>query len=508
MNKNYSGGIKIKTKLFIGLIVIVLFIASFSVFADAPLATSNVDIVDTEVILNVDYDQFNDDDQDTITVTSNTFVLKNNNAEEVKVILEATGLSTDYTFESKEVIIPAISETSNGEASVTLIINVPHDKDAGKESIGSVVIKGANDGELDSATLSQETESMLSLDNFKVEYIDEDGDQESDSFGESDNSFELEKKVKPHTEMTFRFKVENLLDNNYDIDMENILLTIETDDDDFFDNDFEEEYELDDLGAEDKEEFEVTFIINEDAEAGDFTIDLTLEGEDEEGSEYKIERELTFDIEKTKDDLRIIETETTPEEVTLCNKDFSFKIALRNFGYKDQKYASLSIFNEELGINENVDTFQIDRHGDDDTWENDFVFSLKNAKVKTYDLDITTYVDKDEPIDFERVKLIIGKCVAEDKKVVAEEESKTEVITSTLDINENDDESEEDEEELVDDIKTTNEDKGGNTALTSSTIIETIEDSYSQEDFLIGIILVAIVMMLAIIIMFFVVLLK
>ncbi|MBT4805410.1 hypothetical protein HON71_04520 [Candidatus Woesearchaeota archaeon] len=486
--------------------MIFLFIASFSVFADAPLATTNVDIVDTEVILSVDYDQFNED-QDTIVVTSNTFILKNNNAEEVKVVLEATGMPTDYTSESKEVIIPPLSDTSNGEKSVTLIINVPHDKDAGKESIGNVVIKGANNGELDSVTLSQETKSMLSLDNFKVEYIDEDGDQESDSFGESDESFELEKKVKPFTEMTFRFKVENLLDNNYDVDIENILLTIETDDD-FFDSDFEEEYEFDDLSADSKEEFEVTFIINEDAEAGDFTIDLTLEGEDEEGSEYKIERELTFDIEKAKEDLRIMETETTPEEVTLCSKDFSFKVALRNFGYKDEKFASLSIFNEELGIDENVETFKIDRHGDDDLWENDFVFSLKNAKAKTYDLDVTTYVDKDEPVDFERVKLEIGKCKVEDKKVVAEEESKTEVITSTLDINENDDESEEDEEELVDDIKTTNEDQEVNTALTSSTIIETIEDSYSQEDFLIGIILVAIVMMLAIIIMFFVVLLK
>ena len=473
-----------------------------------PLASSNVDIIDTEIILEADYDQFTDDDQDTIVVTSNTFVLKNNNVEEVKVFLEATGMPTDYTSESKEVIIPPLSETSNGEVTVTLVVNVPHDKDSGKESIGSVIIKGVGDVQLDSATLSQETESMLILDNFKVEYIDEDGDHESDSFGENDESFELEKKVKPFTEMTFIFKVENLLDNNYDIDVENILLTIETDDDDFFDSDFEEEYELDDLSAESKEEFEVTFIIDEDAEAGDFTIDLTLEGEDEEGSEYKIERELTFEIEKAKEDLRILETETTPEEVTLCNKDFSFKISLRNFGYKDEKFASLSIFNEELGIDENVETFKIDRHGDDDLWEDIFVFSLKNAKAKTYDLDVTTYVDKVEPVDFERVKLEIGKCKVEEKEVVTDEkESKTEVITSTLDINENDDESEEDEKELVNDIKTTNN-KEENTALTSSTIIDTIEDSYSQEDFLIGIILVAIVMMLAMIIMFFVVLLR
>jgi len=146
--------------------MIFLFIASFSVFADAPLATTNVDIVDTEVILSVDYDQFNED-QDTIVVTSNTFILKNNNAEEVKVVLEATGMPTDYTSESKEVIIPPLSDTSNGEKSVTLIINVPHDKDAGKESIGNVVIKGANNGELDSVTLSQETKSMLSLEILK-----------------------------------------------------------------------------------------------------------------------------------------------------------------------------------------------------------------------------------------------------------------------------------------------------------------------------------------------------
>ncbi len=420
----------------------------------------------------------------------------------MKVILETTGLPSDYTFENKEVSIPA-----NSEVSTSLVFNVPHDKDGGKENIGNVIIKGAADVQLGSVTLSQETKSMLELNEFKVKYIDEDGDKESDSFDENDEVFEIEKNVKPYTEMSFIFKVKNLLDDDYNVDLENILLTIESDDD-FFDEDFEEEYELDKLRGKEDTELTITFIISEDADANDHTIEITLEGEDEEGSDYKIERELVLSIEKNKDDLRVFETKITSETIAACEEEFSFLVKMKNLGSKDQKFAGISIFNEELGINENIQNIKIERHGDDDLWEEEFVFSLKDAKVKTYDLDVTTYVDKDEPVDFKRVKLEVGKCKVE--KEVVEEEDKTEVITSTLDINENDNESEEEEELLIDknNVKKTNGNKEGNTALTSSTIIETVEDSYSQEDFLVGIILVAIVIVLALIIIFFVVLLK
>ena len=185
----------------------------------------------------------------------------------------------------------------------------------------------------------------------------------------------------------------------------------------------------------------------------------------------------------------------------------TYSVSLKNLGHKDQKYVALSIFNEELKINENIQTINLEEHGDEDSWDKEFTLNLKNVKAKDYDLDITTYVDNDEPVDYERFKLVIGKCIKETvekvevKEVSKEEEiveSVTEVIVSNLDTEQNNKET----------VTTTTSTNQEGDLISSSAVVETVEDSYSKEDFIVGVMLVAIVMILILIIVFFVVLLK
>ena len=498
-----------------------MIIGSTSVFADAPYASANVDLTDAEVIADADYNQFAEDGQKTIIVTTSSFNLKNNNLEEVKVKLEVSGLPTKYTAESKELTIPG-----NGTVSTTLALNITHDKGTGATNIGNVVVKGLAGVQLDSVALTQKTKSMLEMSNLQVEYVGEDGNKESDSFDSDEMDLKLQENVKPYTKVSMEFKVKNLMDKDYDVDMSNIKITIEADDNDFFEDSFEEEFDLDDLAASENVEQTIEFMINEDASAGDYKLDITLEGEDDKGVEYVIEKQLDVTIKKEKDDLRITKFVTVPESVTLCEKSFTFKVEIKNFGSQDQKFAALSIVNEELKFNENLQNLYIEKSGDEDTWTKDFVYTFpKTMKKGTYAFDLKAYVDKDEVISEEKFNLIVGECkktvppvVKEETEVSATEESNTEeeaeVITSKLDL-----EGEEKEStvgktatQTVPAAAKTTAPKatstGTATPLTSSMIINTVEDIYSREDFLVGIMLAALVIVLALIIIFFMVLLK
>jgi hypothetical protein len=484
-------------------------VSIFSVSAETPLATGNVKIAEDSIGISVSYSDFKDDDADIIEQNTDSFIIQNNNVEEIRVIIEATSLPSGYSAESKEMIIAGSSEVQT-----TLKINVSHSQDAGTENVGSIVLKGSSDSQLDSATLTQETASMLELSGLKVEYTDKEGKLETDSFNGDDEEFTLDKDIKPFTEMKLIFKVKNLLDSDYDIDLESIKITLESEDNDFFDSSFEEEYDLDSLSGEEKSEVEVNLMFDEDADAGSNTLKITLEGEDENGAEYEIERELYFDVSRENDDLRIIKLELNPETSTFCDKNLQLTLGIRNLGSNKQKFAAISIFNEALGIDEHVDQILIEEHNDNpDYWEETFTFDFNNKfKVGEYDIDINVYVDKDEPVSFKRHSLIINKCKVDVEKVPVNESengsSKTEVITSTLDINENEDLEEKESEEQTAEQGKNGDSKEEANLIASSTIIETIEDSYSQEDFVIGIILVGIVVVLILIIMFFIVLLK
>ncbi len=505
---------------------ILLILGSISVFADTPYASANVDLTDTEVIADVDYSQFAEEGQKSMTITTDSFTLKNNNAEEVKVKLEVANLPSKYTAESKELTIPG-----NSTVSTTLTLNITHDKSSGSANIGNVVVKGLSGVQLDSVALTQKTASMLEMSNLQIDYVNENGGKESDSFDWDEMDLKLQENVQPYSEITMEFKVKNLFDKDYDIDLSNIKITIEADDNDFFEDSFEEEYELDDLSASENVEYPITFKINENADAGDYKLDITLEGEDDKGVEYTIEKQLELTIKKKKDDLRITELKTVPESVTLCEKSFTFKIEIKNFGSQDQKFAALSVFNEELKFNENLQNLYIEKSGDEDTWSKDFVYTFpKNMKKGTYPLDVKAYVDKDEVMSTEKFNLVIGECKKALPPVVEEEtetasaadesgaaektETKAEVITSKLDLNEEKKASTEGKsatQTVVPTSKNTTPkaaSTGTATPLTSSMIINTVEDTYSREDFLVGIMLAALVIVLALIIIFFMVLLK
>ncbi len=470
--------------------VISLFVLSNAALGDAPLASSNVEIVEESININVDYGNFNDDKQDTILENTDAVTIKNNNDEEVKVILEAAGLPTDYISGSVEVIIAANSTTTT-----TLSVDVPHKKDSGKENIGSLIIKGVNGVDLDSSTLIQDTVSMLSLEQFKVEYNDKKGNSEKDTFDDLvDTDYVLDSEVQAGSVMTLTFKLENLFDNDYDEDdaeIEDIVIKLDPSDNDLFE-DFDDELDMDNIAAEDSDSLTIELTLDSEVDDDTYDVDFEIEGDDGKGNTHSLTFNLEFEIEHSKDDIRIVRAEISPETITKCTTEISLNLKVENLGSDDQSFVDVAIYNEELKIDEKWGTFKLEEFSDDDTSKTQaFLFDVSKLSKKSYGLDVYVYIDTDDLMDYETINFNVEECqsdVAEETEEEDEETTDSTVIVTTLD-----------PEDALDSETQT---------VSSSTVVATTENSYTTEDFLIGAVIIAIILIVALIIVFFVVLLK
>ena len=354
----------IKTQLILGILILAL-CASF---------VSAVDLTTDKVKLNVDYNNFNKEDMKSISVATDAFTITNADSTPVSLTITATGLPAGYIAESKTITVPSGNASTPGSISTSLNINVTQLKDSGEESIGSIVVlQGATPA--DSAGLVQETKSMLDLTRVSVRYTDDKDNAQDDTFDDKDEEFTLDNNVLAGTEVEVTFRIENLFDKDYDSDfslLEEVILTINPSDDDLFADNFDEEYTLDDLDANQKQELTVVFKTNDEADAGDYQLELTLEGQDGKNLEHKIEKVLNLDVKRKRDDIRITKVEV-PSSITTCDSSFSLNYEMKNFGTRDQSNVGYSVYNEKLGINENKMDIKLDKYNDaDNSWRKNF----------------------------------------------------------------------------------------------------------------------------------------
>ena len=458
---------------FITTLVVLLSMLFLSAFAAAAPGIS-----ENEVVLNVDYSQFVDEDDDFIVVTTEAFTITNDGpATSVKI--EITGLPSGYDWEPKEEAIP-----ENGK-SMTLSIEVPHKKDQGTEKIGTIVIKDLNDNQLDSIDLNQDTASMLQLKELEIRYVNYRGDTQKEEFKNQDTAtFNLGDEVKPYTPVTMTFYLRNLFDNDFKADgsLDEIEISLDSDDDDLFETPLEDKYLPESsLEAGKNLDFTIPFMISKDVDADIYTLELTITAEDGQGIEYSIEKELVLEIELDDDDVRIVKAEILPAAVTICDAEFNLDVELRNFGTDHQEFAGLSIINAELGINEIIQNIELKPYAKENNyWNQEFTLELKNPKAKTYYLDLNVYINDNQLSQYQRLELPVKSCA--EPPVVAEEEEVAEEDTEELD------------KPAVEAENTSGQ--------PSSAVVETVEKlSYGASDYIMALLVIAIVVVAVMVIL-------
>ncbi len=464
-------------------------------------ATAAVNIVEDSVTIDVDYQDFNDEDLDTIVQTTKTFTLENDATEEAIVTISVTGLPEDYGTVEKEVTVPAATADAVGTESVTFELDVPHQADPGEADIGTIVVTNAAGTEEDTASLTQNTLTMIEITKLEFSYTDEKGKSTDDDFDGDGTSFSFSDDVKPFTEIVIEIEIENLFDNDYDKEgeLDSVVVTIDASPNDIFPSGFEEEYDLPDIEAGSEEQLTVSFIIDEDADPDDYTFEITVEADDGESITYELNKEIDFKLEQEKDDLRIIKADVISTAITACDASFALDFEMKNFGSKDQDFGGVVIYNKELGINENIDKIKVEEHGDDDTWSQLFTLNLDNPAVKEYTLDVQTFVDQDELSDDILLKVNVGKCngAVEEPATTPGTQQGTEQ-TATVDV----------PETAGQDTTTTQQTESDATVVGSGDVVQSIEEAYTSYDMLVAVFIVGIVLVVAIIILLIAVLLK
>jgi len=452
-------------------------------------ASATVSIEESAVTLKVDYSDFTDGDQDTIAVTTEQFTLSSDEA--ITVTLSAD-LPSNYGLEEKDITLAA-----GEEKSVSLVIQVPHRQDGGIKNIGQIKVTDSSDNVLNSVSLKQETKSMLEFNRLSVSYVNTDEKNKKDRFNGADEQYVLEDDVRPNTEITLEFELRNLFDNDYDdLMLEDVELHIEADDNDLLPDDFKEDYSLGNIKAEGKIVETVKFILNPDADSTTYTLEFTVEAQDERGYNYEISKELELNIDLLKHDVRITKAEIYP--VDTCDSSLILDLTLRNFGSYDQDYVAVKIYNQELGLNQDVRNIALEENSYDDTWSQSLNFGSLKLAAKTYSLDITAYIDNNKAIDIERLDFTVNSCQTSSDEVNKEDENSPE---------ENEGKTE-DDQPLDNNIDQSESAKDQSEKIGSSKIISSIEDPYTDDDYLVSIMVVGIIMTLAIIGMFTFILVK
>ena len=450
--------------------------------------SADVSIDKNEVTLEVDYANFDDDDQELLVETTNTFTLTNNGASAVTLTVRATGLPEDYSVGDKLVTID-----TNSSQDVNLNFNVSHVQDGGEKNIGTITVKDQSDTQLTSATLVQNTTSMIELKEIEIDYVNDEDGKESEDF-DDEPEYDLEENVGIGTEFTITIKLKNIFDKDYKSkysDLENIVVTVDPDDDDLFTENVDE-FDIDDLDAGDEAELEIKLNIDEEADDGDYSIDITIEAEDGKNAEYKIERTIDLDLNRKDNDLRITKLETSPLNIDLCQDYFLIDVEIKNYGNDDQRYAAVALYSKDLNINQHFDDFEIESFDDNDnTWRKTLNVPLEGISAGTYDIDTNVYYDRDENTDFERLRVVIDECASDDQTTTPDD---------TQDSNDTAD----------DDTTNDNNQPSGSSSSGGSTsdMINTVEPSFNESNYLTIILVVGVALILVMIIIFVMVLLK
>lgn len=114
------------------------------------------------------------------------------------------------------------------------------------------------------------------------------------------------------------------------------------DDEQVFNDDFK------DLDPGDDDNLRVIFQVPKCANEGDYDVDITIEGEDEDGTDYNIKETIRMTVDRQGHELDFHDVILTPATIS-CDRDFTAAVEVHNIGGLDEE-TGLLIKNEEIKL--------------------------------------------------------------------------------------------------------------------------------------------------------------
>ncbi|MCB9362856.1 hypothetical protein H6504_05455 [Candidatus Woesearchaeota archaeon] len=382
--------------------------------------------------------QLDDDENGYYAEASASFTIKNNEATAVSNVQVMWPSAAKYNMTLVSISGATGSATSDGVAfasiaagqtvTVTVSARVPEDLpainlDASNPQDDRAILIGslsltANGGLSATSDVTMEAENMLVIDNLEVSF---EGD--SASYDEGDDI----ENVEPGFKVTFDLRAENRFRDSDDIQIENVEFQLVIDEGDL---DEDENEDLKDLDPRDDDTATISIDLDDDIEEDDYTVEITLTGEDENGALHGEVWELTLVVEKEKENIAIKRIDLSPQSISLCEGEPNsarLRVDIENKGSDDSDEIVLVVTNEKLNFFGRVLNIDLDENDD---FDRTFTVDVPSStKAGTYQLDVWTYFDFDEyddesPNAYGSVDLRVTACpvsVEDDDKDTAED---------------------------------------------------------------------------------------
>jgi hypothetical protein len=251
--------------------------------------------------------------------------------------------------------------------------------------------------------VSIQAENNLEIDDLDVKF-----NGNSDDVDDGDTV----KDIKPGNSIEVILMAKNTFSSKQDLDFEDVVFTIEMDDDSAFDISDEEE-DIGDIERGDREQATITMDVEMDAEKGTYTMEVFLEGTDDEyGTRHGEYWLIELRVERESHDIAI-ERMTLSRESVCAGEDATLTVKVVNLGRNEEDEVAISleaaflpsefIYSTSKEVSEELD--------EGDSASETFIIPVdEEVRLGKYRVTVRTYYDFDEESDDDLVYLTVESC--------------------------------------------------------------------------------------------------
>ncbi len=354
-----------------GITLLVLFVALLVTFK-AALATP--------VVSTIEFDEV-----ERGTAVTTTFTITNDAAATIRSIaFDASAIAAKYNAR----VLPTAPATTlptslatGAQATITLEVTVPVDEDSGRVDAGNLQI---------TSTAGTTKQAVFVNPISHLEMID----FEVNDKGSGDLSIEDDNEIYVEVRNRGNLDIE-------DVNVEVKILDVDNDD-------LEEDDEIGDLDADDEDDVTLDFSLrNEDIDEEEYTIEIIITGEDENGAEHETIETRKADIDLENHNL-VIDSATLGNPILQDLQQTSLRVDILNLGKSDEEDIVLKISNTALGLNQERSNIELDEFTRRDNEESySFTLDLEDAAPGKYPITIELFRDEDRLEDKQDLMLEI-----------------------------------------------------------------------------------------------------
>jgi len=256
----------------------------------------------------------------------------------------------------------------------------------------------------------------------KLEIIDLDVTVDGSSDKDLTDGELISKDAEPGSTVKVKVKVENLFTSVEDLEIQDVFVTgiIEGIDDG---DDLEEEGDEFDLRDGRSKTETLTFEIPKEVDEDEYTLTITVEGEDENNTLHELEWTLTLEVKKEKHAIEL-EKASLSREIVECTGTTTLDIKATNYGRDDEDEVTLEVLSPSLELNIKEEDLELtnDLFDDDSSYKKTVTINTNGIAAGTYPIEVNVYYDDDKLDDSRTVYLVVKECVVETTNDENEEE--------------------------------------------------------------------------------------